>query len=231
MKRKILLIEDERDIQELLNYNLGREGFELTSCLDGEEGLNLAVKMKPDLILLDVMIPGMGGKEVCKRLKADPSTESIPVIFLTARSEEIDKMVGFELGADDYVTKPFSPRELIARIKAVLKRAQPESPKERPLTYGALQIDFPRRRVAFAEAVLSLSALEFDIFFLLASNPNRVFTREEMLDRIWRNESFVTPRTVDVHVRRLRAKYETIPGFPSCIKTFRGIGYKFEWPS
>lgn len=231
MKRRILLIEDERDIQELLNYNLAREGFELTACLNGDEGLDMAGRLKPDLILLDVMIPGMGGKEVCRRLKADPLTESIPVIFLTARSEEIDKMLGFELGADDYVTKPFSPRELIARIKAVLKRAQPESSKEKVLTYGDLHIDFPKRRVSFADAVLSLSALEFDIFFLLASNPNRVFTREELLDRVWKDESFVTPRTVDVHVRRLRAKYEVIPGFPSCIKTFRGIGYKFEWPS
>jgi two-component system alkaline phosphatase synthesis response regulator PhoP len=231
LKPRILLIEDERDIQELLQYNLEREGFELTSCLEGIAGLDMARKLKPDLILLDVMIPGIGGKEVCRRLKADASTEPIPVIFLTARSEEIDKMIGFELGADDYVTKPFSLRELIARIRAVLKRALPEPSKEKVFIYGDLQIDFLKRRVSFADVPISLSALEFEIFYLLVSNPNRVFTRDELLVRIWKNESFVTPRTVDVHIRRLRAKYEVIPGFPPCIKTFRGVGYKFEWPS
>ena len=231
MKPRILLIEDERDIQELLQYNLEKEGFELAFCREGGTGLDMARKLRPDLILLDVMIPGMGGKEVCKRLKADPFTEPIPVIFLTARSEEIDKMIGFELGADDYVTKPFSPRELIARIRAVLRRAQPEASNEKVLTFGDLQIDFPKRHVSFADLSISLSALEFDIFYLLVSNPSRVFTREELLTRIWKDESFVTPRTVDVHIRRLRAKYEAIPGFPPCIITFRGIGYKFEWPS
>ena len=231
MRPRILLIEDERDIQELLQYNLEREGFELASCLEGISGLDMARKLKPDLILLDVMIPGIGGKEVCRRLKADASTEPIPVIFLTARSEEIDKMIGFELGADDYITKPFSLRELIARIRAVLKRALPEPSKEKVFIYGDLQIDFLKRRVSFADVPISLSALEFEIFYLLVSNPNRVFTRDELLARIWKNESFVTPRTVDVHIRRLRAKYAVIPGFPPCVKTFRGVGYKFEWPS
>ena len=231
MKPKILLIEDECDIQELLQYNLEREGFQLASCLEGGAGLDMARKLRPDLILLDVMIPGMGGKEVCKRLKADPFTEPIPVIFLTARSEEIDKMIGFELGADDYVTKPFSPRELIARIRAVLKRAQSEPSKEKVLTFGDLQIDFPKRQVSYTGVSIFFSAREFDIFYLLVSNSERVFTREELLARIWKDESFVTPRTVDVHIRRLRAKYEVISGFPPCIKTFRGIGYKFEWPS
>lgn len=231
MKPRILLIEDERDIQEMLQYNLEREGFELSSSLEGVTGLDMARKLRPDLILLDVMIPGIGGKEVCKRLKADAFTESIPIIFLTARSEEVDKMIGFELGADDYVTKPFSLRELIARIRAVLKRAVPDPSKEKVLIYGDLQVDFLKRRVSFADVSISLSALEFEIFYLLVSNPNRVFTRNELLARIWKDESFVTPRTVDVHIRRLRAKYSAIPGFPSCIKTFRGVGYKFEWES
>jgi len=231
LRPRILLIEDERDIQELLQYNLEREGFELASCLEGIAGLDMARKLKPDLILLDVMIPGIGGKEVCRRLKADASTEPIPVIFLTVRSEEIDKMIGFELGADDYITKPFSLRELIARIRAVLKRALPRPSKEKVFIYGDLQIDFLKRRVSFADVPISLSALEFELFYLLVSNPNRVFTRDELLARIWKNESFVTPRTVDVHIRRLRAKYTVIPGFPPCVKTFRGVGYKFEWPS
>jgi DNA-binding response OmpR family regulator len=140
-------------------------------------------------------------------------------------------MIGFELGADDYVTKPFSPRELIARIRAVLKRALPEPIKEKVLIFDDLEINFLERRVSFGDVPISLSALEFEIFYLLASNPNRVFTRGELLEQIWKNESFVTPRTVDVHIRRLRAKYVTIPGFPLCIKTFRGVGYQFEWPS
>lgn len=231
MKPRILLIEDERDIQELLRYNLEKEGFDLACCVEGNTGLEMARKLRPDLILLDVMVPGMSGKEVCKRLKSDGYTEPIPIIFLTARSEEIDKMIGFELGADDYVTKPFSPRELIARIRAVLKRAMLERSPEKVLIHGDLEINFMQRRVSFADLPVSLSALEFEIFYLLASNPNRVFTREELLERIWKNESFVTPRTVDVHIRRLRAKYSALPGFPLCIKTFRGVGYKFEWPS
>jgi DNA-binding response OmpR family regulator len=231
LKPRILLIEDERDIQELLQYNLEREGFELASSFEGMTGLDMARKLRPDLILLDVMIPGIGGKEVCRRLKADAFTEPIPVIFLTARSEEIDKMIGFELGADDYITKPFSLRELIARIRAVLKRALPEPSKEKVLSYGDLRIDFLKRRVSYADVAIPLSALEFEIFYLLVSNPSRVFTRDELLARIWKDESFVTPRTVDVHIRRLRAKYTAIPGFPPCIKTFRGVGYKFEWPS
>jgi two-component system alkaline phosphatase synthesis response regulator PhoP len=231
LKPKILLIEDECDIQELLQYNLEREGFELASCHEGATGLEMARKFRPDLILLDVMIPGIGGKEVCRRLKADAFTEQIPVIFLTARSEDIDKMIGFELGADDYVTKPFSPRELIARIRAVLKRVLAEPTRERVLIYGDLQIDFLKRQVSFADVSLSLSALEFEIFYLLVSHPSRVFTRDELLTKIWKDESFVTPRTVDVHIRRLRSKYAAVPGFPACIKTFRGVGYKFEWPS
>ena len=231
MKPRILLIEDERDIQELLMCSLEKEGFELACCHEGNTGLEMASKHRLDLILLDLMIPGLNGKEVCKRLNSDGSTESIPIIFLTVRSEEIDKMIGFELGADDYVTKPFSPRELIARYGAVMKRAFPELPKEEVLIYDDLEMNFAQRRVSFANVPISLSALEFEIFYLLASTPNRVFTCEELLARIWKDESFVTPRTVDVHIGRLRAKYAVLPGFPLCIKTFRGVGYKFEWPS
>jgi DNA-binding response OmpR family regulator len=149
---------------------------------------------------------------------------------MTAKTSEIDKMIGFELGADDYVTKPFSPRELAARVKAVLRRAQPKR-AEVPLVFGDLRLDYEKRQVSFRETPLLLSALEFNFFYLLASTPSRVYTRDELLDRLWKGESFVNLRTIDVHVGRLRSKIERIPGFPRCIKTLRSIGYKFEWPS
>jgi len=228
--KKILLIEDDPDIQDLVRYSLGQEGYGVEACGNGTAGLLSARKDRPDLILLDVMLPGLTGKEVCKKLKADRSTEAIPIIFLTARSDEIDKMIGFEIGADDYVSKPFSPRELAARIKAVLRRAQ-APPTETVLSFGDLQVDFEKRQVLFRQAPVVLSALEFSIFYLLASAPNRVFTRDEVLDRVWKGESFVNPRTVDVHIRRLRSKIEQVPQFPYCISTLRGVGYKFEWPS
>ncbi|MFN8008290.1 MAG: response regulator transcription factor [Terriglobia bacterium] len=231
MKPRILVVEDERDLLEMLRYNLEKEGFQYSASREGDSGLAKARKLRPDLILLDVLIPGINGKEVCKQLKSDVTTQSIPIIFLTASSEEIDKMIGFELGADDYVTKPFSPRELIARIKAVLKRSQSHSPDASIVSVGKLHINFLKREVSFAAIPLPLSALEFDLFALLVSNPGRVYTREEILQRVWKNDTFVSPRTVDVHIRRLRAKSESIPDFPACIKTFRGVGYKFEWPS
>jgi DNA-binding response OmpR family regulator len=229
--KKILLIEDDPDIQDLVRYSLGLEGFAVETCSDGIAGLLAARKVRPDLILLDVMLPGLTGNEVCKKLKADRSTEPIPIIFLTARSDEIDKMIGFEIGADDYVSKPFSPRELAARIKAVLRRAQAPPFAEGVLSFGDLRVDFEKRQVLFRQAPVVLSALEFSIFYLLASAPNRVFTRDEVLDRVWKGESFVNLRTVDVHIRRLRSKIEQVPQFPPCISTLRGVGYKFEWPS
>lgn len=229
--KKILLIEDDPDIQDLVRYSLGQEGFRVETCSDGSAGLASARKDRPDLILLDVMLPGLTGNEVCKKLKADRRTEAIPIIFLTARSDEIDKMIGFEIGADDYVSKPFSPRELAARIKAVLRRAQGTPPAETVLSFGDLQVDFEKRQVLFRQAPVALSALEFSIFYLLASAPKRVFTRDEVLDRVWKGESFVNRRTVDVHIRRLRSKIEQVSQFPHCISTLRGVGYKFEWPS
>jgi two-component system alkaline phosphatase synthesis response regulator PhoP len=230
LKKRILLIEDDPDIQHLVDYNLSLEGFEVRTASEGLAGLETARRTQPDLILLDVMLPGLAGKEICKKLKENRSTASIPVIFLTAKTNEIDKMIGFELGADDYVTKPFSPRELAARVKAVLRRAQPQR-DEAPLVFGDLRVDYEKRQVSFRETPLLLSALEFNLFYLLASTPSRVYTRDELLDRVWKGESFVSLRTVDVHVRRLRSKIEQIPGFPRCIQTLRSIGYKFEWPS
>lgn len=229
--KKILLIEDDQDIQDLVRYSLGHEGFVVETCSDGIAGLASACKDRPDLILLDVMLPGLNGNEVCKKLKAARNTEGIPIIFLTARSDEIDKMIGFEIGADDYVSKPFSPRELAARIRAVLRRTQATPLADTLLTFGELQLDFEKRQVFFRKGPVALSALEFSIFYLLASAPNRVFTRDEVLDRVWKGESFVSLRTVDVHIRRLRSKIEQIPGFPPCISTLRSVGYKFEWPS
>lgn len=231
MKKRILLIEDDPDIQHLVSYNLIREGFDVQAVGDGTAGLDAARRTRPDLVLLDVMLPGLAGKDVCRRLKSDRSTEGIPVIFLTAKTDEIDKMIGFELGADDYVTKPFSPRELAARVKAVLRRTQRPAPPGTLLVFGDLRLDYEKREVRFRDTPLPLSALEFNLFYLLACTPSRVYTRDELLDRLWRGESFVNLRTVDVHIRRLRSKIEQVPHFPHCIKTLRGIGYKFEWPS
>jgi DNA-binding response OmpR family regulator len=230
LKRNILLIEDDPDIQQLVLYNLHREGFAVETASEGPGGLRAAKTKRPDLILLDTMLPGMAGNEICRKLRADALTETIPVIFLTARTEEIDKMIAFELGADDYVTKPFSPRELIARIRAVLRRIERSTSREDVLSFGDLRVDYEKRQVSFQGRPLPFSALEFHLFHLLSSSQNRVFTRDELLDRIWKGESFVSPRTIDVHIRRLRAKIEQVPGFPRCIKTLRGIGYKFEWP-
>ncbi|MBM3804595.1 MAG: response regulator transcription factor [Acidimicrobiia bacterium] len=229
--KRILLIEDDPDIQDLVRYNLAREGYTVQTCSDGTTGLRSARNDRPDLILLDVMLPGLTGNEVCRKLKADLTTEAIPIIFLTARSDEIDKMIGFEIGADDYVSKPFSPRELAARVKAVLRRSQGAFASDTVLSFGDLQIDYEKRLVLFRRTPVLLSAIEFSIFFLLASAPNRVFTRDQVLDRVWKGESFVSPRTVDVHIRRLRAKIEEVPQFPPCICTLRGVGYKFAWPS
>lgn len=231
LKQRILLIEDDPDIQHLVDYNLSREGFEVHAVSDGNLGLDAARRLRPDLILLDIMLPGLAGNEVCKKLKTDRNTQDVPVIFLTAKTDEIDKMIGFELGADDYVTKPFSPRELAARVKAVLRRSQKSPSVATILEFGNLRLDYEKREVTFLKKTLPLSALEFNLFYLMASTPNRVYTRDELLDRLWKGESFVSIRTVDVHIRRLRSKIEQVPRCPHCVKTLRSIGYKFEWPS
>jgi len=232
--KHILVIEDDPDIVELLRYNLERESYRVTSAVTGSEGLAELQRERPDLVILDLMLPEVSGFEVCRRLRKDSATENLPVIMLTARSEEADVIAGIELGADDYIKKPFSPRELVARVGAVLRRAgHPETPAPLPedgtLEFGDLSIDPASHRVRRAGDDLPVTHLEFKLLHYLASRPGRVFSREHLLDRVWGREKYITLRSVDVYVRRLRQKVD-VSGNPSLLKTVRGAGYRFEPP-
>ena len=226
--KRILIIEDDRDIVELVRYNLANEGFEVTAVTDGSVASSLLRKSTPDLVILDLMLPKMPGLEVCKEVRRDPALNRLPILMLTARGEEADRVVGLEMGADDYVTKPFSPRELAARVKALLRRAEPADEVERAIEVGRLLIDPSSYRVMRAGKALTLSTLEFRLIYYLAARPNRVFTRDQLLDAVWGTDRFVTPRSVDVYIRRLREKIETDPENPVHLKTVRGAGYLFE---
>ena len=226
--KRVLIIEDDKDIIELVRYNLANEGFEVGSANDGSSGLAQLRKSPPDLLLLDLMLPKMPGLEICKEVRRDPALSRLPILMLTARGEEADRVVGLEMGADDYVTKPFSPRELVARVKALLRRSEPVGDVERPIEVGRLLIDPSSYRVTRAGKPLPLSTLEFRLVYYLASRPNRVFTRDQLLDAVWGMERFVTPRSVDVYIRRLREKIEIDPESPAHLKTVRGAGYLFE---
>jgi two-component system, OmpR family, alkaline phosphatase synthesis response regulator PhoP len=226
--KRILIIEDDRDIVELVRYNLANEGFEVTALADGSAGLALLHKSAPDLVILDLMLPKMPGLEVCKEIRRDPALNRLPILMLTARGEEADRVIGLEMGADDYVTKPFSPRELAARVKALLRRTEPAGEVERAIEVGRLLIDPSSYRVSRAGKALTLSTLEFRLIYYLAARPNRVFTRDQLLDAVWGTDRFVTPRSVDVYIRRLREKIETDPENPVHLKTVRGAGYLFE---
>ncbi len=227
--KRILIIEDDKDIVELVRYNLEKEGFQVSAAADGDSGLAQAKKSPPDLVVLDLMLPRLPGLEICREIRRDPNLPRLPILMLTARSEEADRVVGLEMGADDYVTKPFSPRELVARVKALLRRAEPagEAP-EAPIEVGDLSIDPSSYRVLRLGRSVSLSTLEFRLLLFLASHPNRVFSRDRLLDAVWGAERFVTPRSVDVYIRRLREKIETDPQNPSVLKTVRGTGYLLE---
>src|SRR5712692_4532456 len=226
--KKILLIENNRDIVEWVRYNLEKEGFQLTAVGVGASGLAQVHKSPPDLLLLDLMLPKLSGLEICKEVRRDETLNRLPIVMLTARGEEADRVVGLELGADDYVTKPFSPRELLARVKALLRRAEPPSDTPRVIEIGKLAIDPASYRVSHSGKPVPLSTLEFRLLYYLASCPNRVFTRDQLLDAVWGTDRFVTPRSVDVYVRRLREKIESDPENPLFLKTVRGAGYLFE---
>jgi phosphate regulon transcriptional regulator PhoB len=224
----ILVVDDEAALVELVTYNLNKEGFSVDSASDGEAALSKLRKGKCDLVILDLMLPGIQGIELCRILRNDPKTASLPIIMLTAKGEEIDRIVGLEIGADDYVTKPFSPRELVARVKAVLRRSKEKPVAGKLLKAGGLEIDKERYNVSIKGKAVKLSATEFKLLLYLAERKGRVFSREQLLDAIWRDEAFVEPRTVDVHVRRLRSHIEEDPANPRYIKTLRGIGYFFN---
>lgn len=228
--KRVLIVEDEPDIVELVSYNLKKAGFSTRSARSGTEALKKIRSEQYDLVVLDIMLPEIDGLELCRTLKADSSLSRVPIIMLTARSEEVDKIVGLELGADDYITKPFSPRELVARVKAVLRRSLAEREPAaggKMLKAGGLEIDGERYIVKKGGAPLTLSAMEFKLLFYLAQRPGRVFSRDSLLDAVWGDESYVEPRTVDVHVRRLREKIEDDPSNPAYVLTKRGVGYYF----
>src|ERR1700741_958968 len=226
--KRVLVIEDDKDIVELVRYNLEKDGYQVASSGDGATGLAQIRKAAPDLLVLDLMLPKLSGLEICKEVRKDVSLNRIPILILTAKGEEADRVVGLEMGADDYVTKPFSPRELAARVKALLRRTEPAGEVERAIEVGRLLIDPSSYRVMRAGKALTLSTLEFRLIYYLAARPNRVFTRDQLLDAVWGTDRFVTPRSVDVYIRRLREKIETDPENPIHLKTVRGAGYLFE---
>ena len=227
---KVLLLEDEQDVAELIRYNLVKEGYDVLVSGNGAEALRLAREHRPDVILLDIMVPQLNGWEVCRRLKQDADLASIPVIMVSGRVDEGDKVLGFELGADDYVTKPFSPRELLARIRAVLRRRGLADAKEkkRRLKAGDLEIDRDRFEVRMKGRAVELTPKEFELLATLVATPGRVFGREELLDIVWGRDGFVEPRTVDVHVARLRAKFAAAKVEEPGVETVRGVGYRFR---
>jgi two-component system phosphate regulon response regulator PhoB len=226
MAANILLVEDEPAIQELIAVNLTRAGHNVIRVADAEAAQRLVREALPDLILLDWMLPGMSGVELARRLRADERTRTTPIIMLTARGEEQDKVTGLETGADDYITKPFSPRELVARIKAVLRRRVPQATDD-PVDIGGLRIDPVSHRVTAGETGLSLGPTEFRLLHFLMTHPERVHSRSQLLDHVWGDHVFVEERTVDVHIRRLRSALEP-SGHDALIQTVRGSGYRFS---
>ncbi|MGH7374403.1 MAG: response regulator [Candidatus Rokuibacteriota bacterium] len=223
---RVLIVEDEPDIRELLVFHLQREGYQVTQCRNGAEALRVARSAPPDLVLLDLMLPEMDGLEVCRRLRQDPATQAVPVVMLTARGDEVDRVLGLELGADDYVVKPFSPRELVARIRAVLRRTHP-APGTAPVTVGRLTIDAAAHTVAVGGVAVSLTRREFDLLRALVEARGRVLSREFLLDHVWGYSAAaeIESRTVDVHVRRLRQK---LGAEGQRIGTVTGVGYRLE---
>jgi len=226
--KNILVVDDEADLVELVSYNLKKDGFVVDSASDGETALTKIRKGKYGLLILDLMLPGIQGMELCRILRNDPKTSGLPIIMLTAKGEEVDKILGLEMGADDYMAKPFSPRELVARVKAVLRRSKEKPMSEKILKIGDLEIDRERYVVSIRTKPVKLSATEFKLLLFLAERKGKVFSRDQLLDAVWRDEAFVEPRTVDVHIRRLRSNIEEDPAQPRYIKTMRGIGYFFD---
>ena len=233
MSRRILVVDDEKNIVDILRFNLERENYEVLSAYDGREGLRLARESAPDLILLDVMLPYMDGFEVCRALREEGN--SVPIIMITAREGETDKVLGLELGADDYITKPFSIRELLARVKANMRRAvsaesAPALDGENTIRRGALVIDTARRAVFKNGKELELTQREYELIKFLAAEPGKVISRQELMTEVWQYDYYGDLRAVDVAVRRLREKLEDNPAQPACVLTKRGVGYYFQEP-
>src|SRR4030095_4136825 len=228
--QKILVVEDEPDIRKLVQYNLTQERFKVLEAEDGEQALKIVQRDKPNLLILDLMLPGLSGIELCRILRDRSDTAKLPILMLTAKAGETDRVLGLEMGADDYLTKPFSPRELVARVRAILRRAASAAETEPLPAYdkGGLKIDFATYEVFVRGKNVKLTLKEFELLRFLVQNPNRVLSRDQLLDRVWGGETFVTPRTVDVHIRRLRKAIEKDDSHPRWILTLRGVGYKFD---
>lgn len=228
---KILVVDDEEHILELIKFNLESAGYQVVTAENGEDALRLCSEEKPDLVLLDIMLPGIDGLEVCRRLKSQKETMLIPIIMITAKGEEVDKIIGLELGADDYITKPFSVRELVARVKALLRRARlsiPEVLEDNVIKLGDLVINSSTYEVYKGEEKIDLTLKEFGLLKLLVLNKGKVLTRDFLLDKVWGYEYYGETRTVDVHIRYLRQKLEKV-GIKQCIETVRGVGYRFVY--
>jgi DNA-binding response OmpR family regulator len=231
VSRKVAIVEDEVELAGLIEYNLTRSGFQ-SRIFNGDDGTLAALeKFQPDLIVLDVMLPGHDGFEVCRRIRTGGKLARVPVLFLTARSDEVDRVLGLEIGGDDYITKPFSPRELVARIKAHLRRTETEAaPEPTEVMLGPFRLDQAARRVFQNDKEVELTSTEFKLLEFFLTHPGHAFSREQLLRQVWGEQHFVTPRTVDVHVRRLREQIEVKADEPVYLATVRGFGYRFETP-
>lgn len=221
---KILVVDDEQDAVDLVGFNLKQAGFQVVTAPDGAEALDKVHKHQPDLIVLDVMMPELDGLEVCKLLRRDSATAGIPILMLTAKATEVDRILGLELGADDYVTKPFSPRELVLRVRKLLARGKPQEVRSERMVFGDLTIDIPRHRVSWKGGSLELTATEFKLLTTLAERRGRVQSRDQLLRDVWGYESMIDTRTVDTHMRRLREKLGPAARH---LDTVRGVGYRF----
>lgn len=228
MKRKILVVDDELHIIELVRFNLENSGFKVLEATNGQKALNIARQEKPDLVLLDLMLPIIDGYEVCKMLRKNSSTHDIPIIMLTAKSEEADKILGFKMGADDYITKPFSIRELMARVRAVLRRSETVKDDSSVIDAGDIILDVDKHEVTIRGVRRDFTPKQFELLKILLSNPGKVFSREYLLQHIWGYDYLGDTRTVDVHIRHLRQKIEKDSQNPMYIETIRGVGYKFN---
>jgi DNA-binding response OmpR family regulator len=230
MPKRIAIVEDEAELAALIDYNLRRHGYQ-PHVLTGSKGtLKSLEQLRPDLVILDVMLPEMDGFELCRQIRQSTVLGRIPVLFLTARSDEVDRVLGLEIGGDDYMTKPFSPRELIARIKAHLRREEMDT-EPAALEIGAFRLDGAARRVFLNGRDLTLTSTEFNLLEFFLTHTGRAYSREQLLESVWGEQRFVTPRTVDVHVRRLREQIEEQPENPRYLTTVRGFGYRFEEPA
>ncbi len=227
MSKRIAVVEDDAELATLLEYNLGRAGFLTRVFPGGPRTVEELAEWKPALVLLDVMLPAADGFEVCRRMRASQALGRTPVLFLTARSDEVDRVLGLEIGGDDYITKPFSPRELLARVKAHLRRYEVE-PEPGEVVSGPFRLDRAARRVFREDRELDLTSTEFRLFDFFLTHPGHAYNREQLLDEVWGRDQYVTPRTVDVHIRRLRERIEETPDEPRYLTTVRGFGYRFE---